>query len=145
MSTRFEPVRFAVKEPVSQALLRREEEAITFAYFAPYLGDLTKKPAAWGTVRRQISRGFTQNYLHMMDGDIATGIPGLFAFDDLSSRFPRYDLPLLGLIAYWCGAEELRDPVLTTADSFAPLYAARCSVGGAQSSRHGSMAHRCNA
>jgi nucleoside phosphorylase len=129
---RFEPTPLAVRRPVFEALRRREGQAITFAYFEPQLGDLARRPGAGHAIRRQISRAFTDDYLRMMDGDIVTGIRGLYIFDDLASRFPRYDLPVLGQIAYACGADTLVDVVLNSPDDMYPLYIARRQVPAAR-------------
>lgn len=129
---RFEPTSLAVRAPVFEALRRRENQALTFAFFEPQLGDLARRPGAGSTIRRQISRGFTDDYLRMLDGDIATGLRSLYVFDDLASRFPQYDLPILGQIAYACGADKLLDVVLTAPDDMYPLYLVRRQVPAAR-------------
>ncbi|MCU1437001.1 MAG: hypothetical protein JWP66_88 [Naasia sp.] len=119
------PAALTVKRPVFVALTEREDEALTFAFFGPRLGDLKTNALAEMTVRRQISVGFTNDYLDLLDGDIPTGIRGLVAFDDLARQFPLNDVRLLGSLARAAGAEELLDVVLTGPDEIYGMYAAR--------------------
>lgn len=93
-----------LRKAVRTALFNREERAITFALFRPYLEAGGAYPsAAKYSVRRQISRGYTAHYMAHAFGDLATGIPGLSFFDPLSKAFPDYDIELLGQLLVLCG------------------------------------------
>lgn len=85
---RFMPAIHAAREPVQEAILRRETQAITYSYFKGFLGDLGENPHVEYAVRRQISRGFTADNQRHGGGDIATGIPELSTLMTCLSTFP---------------------------------------------------------
>lgn len=79
-----------------RALTRRDTEAITFAYFAPFMRTGARNGTAESILNRQISYYYADHYLRYSSGDIATGISGLGFFDrKLSVDFPLQDIPLL--------------------------------------------------
>lgn len=79
------------------ALMRRDTQAITFAYFAPFMRrDGVQHRDAEGVLSRQISVAYADHYLKFSDGDIPTGVAGLPFFDaTLAVEFPLYDVRLL--------------------------------------------------
>ncbi|WP_161606318.1 hypothetical protein [Microlunatus speluncae] len=105
-----------MRAPVQAALTHREAQAVTWPYFSTFLGDLARRPIAEAELRRQISRGFTLDYLNFRDGDIVTGIRGLTIFDDLSRDFPRFDCRVLAGFMATCGLAELIEPHQTSTD-----------------------------
>lgn len=110
---KFRPAAIAVRKPVREALVRREDQAITYSLFQPLLGDLEHAPLAAYTIRRQISKGFTEDYLRHGAGTIATGIPELEVFDELAVDFPGYDVRLLAELGNVVGLSAVVDPIAT--------------------------------
>lgn len=88
----------AAVSTVQVGLQRRENRAVTYALFAPYLESGPVRVHTAARIRRLISRQYTQDYLSVLDGDVATGIRGLEYFDILSRNFPFYDVPLLQIL-----------------------------------------------
>ncbi|WP_420722492.1 hypothetical protein [Hwanghaeella sp. LZ110] len=89
----------AVRRAVSQSLSSREEQAITFTFFKPFLESAGgSSERAEHDIRRQISRGYTAHYMKHANGDVATGIRSLSYFESLSETFPQYDVVLLEYI-----------------------------------------------
>jgi nucleoside phosphorylase len=97
-----------LRRAVRTALTDREDRAITFALFRPFLaaGGMAS-PRAEYAVRRQISRGYTSHYMAYAFGDLPTGVPGLSFFDPLSKAFPDYDVELLGYLISLCGMSDM--------------------------------------
>ena len=115
-----------VAPSVLTALSRRENEAITYAYFRKHMGSLAERSGAEYAVRRKISVEFTQDYLRVFDADLATGVSGgLDRFDRLARSFPAYDIPLLGLVLYLSGLRELLDPATTRSSRWSAYVEAR--------------------
>lgn len=121
------PSALAVKAPVRDALNQREGEAITYSFFLPTLGGLHNVSHARYAVRRQISTGFTVDYLKHGSGTIATGIPELRAFDELSMDFPAHDTRLLGELGRAVGFRGIVDHLVTDAPSWARYVYVRSS------------------
>jgi hypothetical protein len=84
---------------VRLALNRREGRAVTYALFSPYVEQQVGRLRLEGYIRRLISIHYTEDYLAVMDGDIATGIRGLQFFDNLGRYFPFYDIPVLRILS----------------------------------------------
>ncbi|BCB86329.1 5'-methylthioadenosine/S-adenosylhomocysteine nucleosidase family protein [Phytohabitans suffuscus] len=122
------PSALATQKPVREALAQREGKAITYALFAPKLGDLADSPQAQYTIRRRISTGFTDDYLRHGEGTIATGIQDLQVFDELSTDFPFYDVRLLGELAGVIGLNALTDHLATDLVPWVEYLAARNSA-----------------
>lgn len=80
---------------VSVALNKRDQKAVTFAMFRPRLRSLQTNPIVAGVLQRQISASYTRHYKGVENGDIATGIRGLSAYDSVATTYPFYDFPLL--------------------------------------------------
>jgi nucleoside phosphorylase len=114
----WQPVVFRVRAPVSEALRYRETQAVTWAYFEPHMGDLADNPGARATLRREISNGFTVDYLDHLGGTIATGIRELHAFDRLARVFPDFHVPLLRELASVGGLNALIDRDETNLDTW---------------------------
>lgn len=80
---------------VGQSIREREAEAVTYAYFQPFVLRSDGSPHDAGVIRRQISLAYASNYLEFAAGDIPTGIRGLSFFDSaLSTSFPLYDIEI---------------------------------------------------
>jgi effector-associated domain 1 (EAD1)-containing protein len=88
---------------LSDALLKREDQAVTYSLFRPSIEQLDKRGLLEGAMRRRISELFTWHYMDFLEGDLATGFVGLNYYDHLARSFPCYDLPLLQLVSDWCG------------------------------------------
>lgn len=101
---------------VQQALTRREGQAITFSYFAQAMGDFARVPYVESTVRRRISWSFSENYIGLLSGTVATGMSELAYFEGLSTSFPFHDLRLLLELAGIAGLAPLIDPLVTGND-----------------------------
>ena len=99
-----------LRRAVRTAITDREDRAITFALFRPYLeaSGLDLATAEF-PVRRQISRGYTSHYMAHASGSIATGIGPLSYFDSLSKTFPDHDVELLEYLLSFCGMAEVID------------------------------------
>jgi nucleoside phosphorylase len=94
---------------IEQALSRRSEEAITFAFFAPFLSAESSVTA--GAVRRLISSLYTGHYIAFDRGAIATGIQGLDYFESFATDFPSRDIPTLAFVLRHLGLGSLiREP-----------------------------------
>jgi nucleoside phosphorylase len=122
------PSALAAQKPVREALAQREGKAITYALFAPRLGDLAESPQARYTIRRRISTGFTEDYLRHGEGTIATGIQNLEVFDELSTDFPFYDVRMLGELAGVIGLNAVTDHLSTSLAAWEKYLVARNSV-----------------
>lgn len=134
----FQPTVFKVRDPVAEALRHREAQAVTWAYFQPHMGDLANDSRARAVVRREISNGFTTDYLDYEGGSIATGIRELQAFDHLARVFPEFHVPLLSELAAISGLNVLIDRDETDLDAWSRFVRSRSSnefrlVGGAVS------------
>jgi nucleoside phosphorylase len=127
-SGRYTPTVLAVHEPVRRALERREWQAVTYSFFRPHLGKLEESPVARNVIRRQISAGFTLDYMRHGGGDIATGISELSYFDKLAVDFPYFDGPILGELASIVGLSRIADPVETTVSEWQKFVFARTSL-----------------
>jgi nucleoside phosphorylase len=125
---RYIPSALAAQKPIREALAQREGQAITYALFAPRLGDLADSPQAQYTIRRRISTGFTEDYLRHGEGTVATGIQDLAVFDELSTDFPFYDVRLLGELAGVIGLNVITDYLSTSLITWEKYLVARNSV-----------------
>lgn len=105
----YQPLDARLRAPVAEALRHRATQAVTWAFFEPHMADLAGNARARATIRRQISRGFTSDYLRHLDGTIATGIRELHAFDNLARVFPDFHVPLLREMASIAGLNALVD------------------------------------
>lgn len=93
-----------LSNPVLLALQQREERAVTYSLFSPFLGQLADSPVAQGHIRRAISRFFAGDYRDFGDNDIPTGIRGLGYFEqELARDFPLYDIKILSRILQLVG------------------------------------------
>ncbi|GIF55261.1 5'-methylthioadenosine/S-adenosylhomocysteine nucleosidase family protein [Asanoa iriomotensis] len=113
-----------------QALTRRDSEAITFAFFAPFMRKSgVQSFEAESILSRQISAQYAGHYLKFSDGDIPTGVDGLGYFDQvLATNFPMYDVPLLKNILSASGFTALlRTPMLQRLDDWQLLLELRGS------------------
>jgi Effector-associated domain 1 len=96
---------------VTDALIKRDQEAITFALFNGRLKLFQHNPEFDGHLRREISVRYTTH--NCADGgEIPTGINKLLYYDLLSEMFPFYDVPLLSRIVRESGAGALTSPDL---------------------------------
>ena len=119
------PAVIRVKGPVRVALSERENEALTWSFFSTRIGELASVPIAQGEVRRQISRGFTQDYQRFGSGDIATGERALRAFDSMAREFPFADLRLLAELAAVAGLSDVLNSETTGTDRWAEFVGQR--------------------
>jgi nucleoside phosphorylase len=93
-----------LRSPVMRAIGDRDERALTFSLFRPYLGELADLPAARAGIRRAISRLYATDYRDFGDNDVPTGIRGLVVFErELARDFPLYDVQILADILRLCG------------------------------------------
>jgi hypothetical protein len=104
---------------VTDALNKRDQEAVTFALFNGRLRLFTHNPEFDGHLRREISTRYTKHNL-ADGGEIPTGISKLLYYDRLSEMFPFYDVPLLSRIVRESGAGALASPDLW--ESFLALW-----------------------
>lgn len=111
--------------PVLEGLKRRENQAVTFSYFAPLVRDVGPARLVETQLRQQISVGFTEDNLRYFAGDIATGISSLAYFDQLEKSFPLADLPLLNHLLTAAGFGELAIPRNELLDRWHSLVVAR--------------------
>ena len=89
-----------------KALSERDERALTFSLFRPYLRELADSPVAQGHIRRVISRLFASDYRDFGSNDIPTGLRGLGYFEqELARDFPFYDVAILGEIVRRTGLD----------------------------------------
>jgi len=95
---------------LTDAVLRDwQGKAITAALFRPNAGS---DQVAFEVVRRRIAETYIGRYTKVCMADIVTGIPGLHTYDNLSTSFPSFDLPLLRKVterAWVKGINELYD------------------------------------
>lgn len=122
---RFTPTTLRVRAPTAEALRVREAQAVTWSFFEPHMGELATDARARATLRREISRGFTQDYLRFAGGSIATGITQLQAFDNLATVFPDFHVPLLRELAAICGLSEFLRPDDTDLEAWAQFVSWR--------------------
>lgn len=109
---------FKLRAPIQRALTNREGQAITWSYFEPQLGDLGANAFARAETQREISRGFTLDYMRFAAADIATGIMELRAFDNLAIQFPFFDVRVLAEIASVIGLGPVLSPDETDIDTW---------------------------
>ena len=83
---------------ISKKLKHRQEEAITYSYFAPDLEIFRSQPIVEGNLRRRISMDYTKHYLDLYNADIPTGIKRFDYFENLSQSFPLFDVDIIRLI-----------------------------------------------
>ena len=91
---------------VTDALNKRDQEAVTFALFNGRLRLFPHNPEFDGHLRREISTQYTKHSL-ADGGEIPTGINKLLYYDRLSEMFPFYDVPLRSRIVRGSGADVL--------------------------------------
>lgn len=109
--------------PMSEALRRRESQAVTYTYFQPFVLRAGGSPREAGEIRRQISLAYATNYLDFGAGDIATGIRGLSFFDEeLSSSFPLYDVAILHELLDAAGLRLLVEQPWRRSEDFWHVY-----------------------
>lgn len=80
-----------------QAIENIGTRAVTFTAFKDFLSPDSVHDQYF--IKRLISEKYTNHYLEHLSADIVTGIARFEYYDYLSKQFPRYDLPLLSMIA----------------------------------------------
>lgn len=114
---------------VLRALSERDERALTFSLFRPYLKDLADSAVIEGNVRRAISRLYASDYRDFGDNDIPTGLRGLAYFEqELARGFPYADVPVLTVILRRSGI-DLSHPAYQSGPIWESLINSRGSDG----------------
>jgi nucleoside phosphorylase len=103
----------AITNALARGLEARGHKAVTYAAFAPALGNSANVNEHY-LIRRLISEYYTLHYMHYLAADIMTGLPGIGYYDYLCHRFPLLDFQLWAAVIAALSGRNPSDPEFYT-------------------------------